>query len=65
MKKAGVIGGGQMGMDIAQLFAKAGMDVVVRDMTDEILAGSKAKLEKSLSKLVTKGKNDGRRKGCH
>ena len=56
MKKAGVIGGGQMGMDIAQLFAKAGMDVVVRDMTDEILAGSKAKLEKSLSKLVTKGK---------
>ena len=56
MKKAGVIGAGQMGMDIAQLFAKAGIDVVVRDMTMDILNRSKEKLEKSLAKLVTKGK---------
>ena len=56
MKKAGVIGAGQMGMDIAQLFAKAGIDVVVRDMTMDILNKSKEKLEKSLAKLVTKGK---------
>ena len=41
MKKAGVIGAGQMGMDIAQLFAKAGIDVVVRDMTMDILNRSK------------------------
>ena len=46
MKKAGIIGAGQMGMDIAQLFAKAGIEVVVRDMTDEILEKSMAKLGK-------------------
>lgn len=56
MKKAGIIGAGQMGMDIAQLFAKAGMEVVVRDMTDEILSSSMQKLSSSLSKLVEKGK---------
>ncbi|MCQ4726419.1 3-hydroxybutyryl-CoA dehydrogenase [Anaerotignum faecicola] len=56
MKKAGIIGAGQMGMDIAQLFAKAGIEVVVRDMTDEILEKSMAKLGKSLDKLVAKGK---------
>lgn len=56
MKKAGIIGAGQMGMDIAQLFAKAGIEVVVRDMTDEILASSMQKLNKSLNKLVEKGK---------
>ncbi|MEA5085211.1 MAG: 3-hydroxybutyryl-CoA dehydrogenase [Lachnospiraceae bacterium] len=56
MKKAGIIGAGQMGMDIAQLFAKAGMEVVVRDMTDEILSSSMKKLSSSLSKLVEKGK---------
>ncbi len=56
MKKAGIIGAGQMGMDIAQLFAKAGMEVVVRDMTDEILAKSMEKLNKNLDKLVSKGK---------
>lgn len=56
MKKAGIIGAGQMGMDIAQLFAKAGIEVVVRDMTDEILANSMLKLNKGLDKLVAKGK---------
>lgn len=56
MKKAGIIGAGQMGMDIAQLFAKAGMEVVVRDMTDEILLKSMNKLNKSLEKLVDKEK---------
>ncbi|NLF34765.1 MAG: NAD-binding protein, partial [Clostridiales bacterium] len=56
MKKVVVIGGGTMGLDIAQVFAKAGKQVVVRDITDEIIKASEARLNKSVSKLVEKGR---------
>ena len=58
MKKIVVIGGGTMGLDIAQVFAKKGFDVVVRDIKDEIIQASEARLNKSLDKLVSKGKLD-------
>ncbi len=58
MKKIAIIGAGTMGLDIAQVFAKAGKDVVVRDITDEIISAAEAKLNKSLDKLVAKGKMD-------
>lgn len=58
MKKIVVIGGGTMGLDIAQVFAKKGFDVVVRDITEEIIKGSEARLNKGLDKLVAKGKLD-------
>ena len=37
MKKIVVIGGGTMGLDIAQVFARGGYEVVVRDITEEII----------------------------
>ena len=58
MKKVVVIGGGTMGLDIAQVFAKKGFDVVVRDIKDEIIKASEARLNKGLDKLVAKGKLD-------
>lgn len=58
MKKIVVIGGGTMGLDIAQVFAQNGFDVVVRDIKDEIIAASEARLNKTLDKLVSKGKLD-------
>ncbi|MCF0146211.1 MAG: 3-hydroxybutyryl-CoA dehydrogenase [Eubacterium sp.] len=58
MNKVFIIGAGQMGLDIGHVMAKAGSEVVFRDMTDEILAGAKAKLVKGLDKLVAKGKMD-------
>ena len=58
MKKIVVIGGGTMGLDIAQVFAKNGYDVVVRDINDQIIQASEARLNKSLDKLVAKGKLD-------
>lgn len=58
MKKIVVIGGGTMGLDIAQVFARNGYDVVVRDIKDEIIQASEARLNKSLDKLVSKGKLD-------
>ena len=58
MKKIVVIGGGTMGLDIAQVFAKKGFDVVVRDIKDEIIKASEARLNKGLDYLVAKGKLD-------
>ncbi len=58
MKKIVVIGGGTMGLDIAQVFARSGFDVVVRDIKDEIIKASEARLNKGLDKLVAKGKLD-------
>lgn len=58
MNKVVVIGGGTMGLDIAQTFAKKGIEVVVRDIKDEIIQASEARLNKGLDKLVAKGKLD-------
>jgi len=56
INKVVVIGGGTMGLDIAQVFAKAGKQVVVRDITDAIIKASEGRLVKSLDKMVEKGK---------
>ncbi len=58
MKKITVIGGGTMGLDIAQVFARNGFTVIVRDIKDEIIAASEARLNKGLDKLAAKGKLD-------
>lgn len=58
VNKVFIVGAGQMGLDIGQVMAKKGIQVVFRDMTDEILAKSMAKLVKGLDKLVAKGKMD-------
>ena len=58
MNKIVVIGGGTMGLDIAQLFARNSYDVVVRDISDDIIRASESRLNKSLEKMVSKGKMD-------
>lgn len=58
MKKVMVVGAGTMGLDIAQVFAKSGFDVVVRDISEEIIDNAAKRLNKGLSKLVEKGKLD-------
>jgi 3-hydroxybutyryl-CoA dehydrogenase len=58
MKKIAVIGGGTMGLDVAQVFARKEYDVVVRDIGDDIIQASQARLNKGLDKLVSKGKLD-------
>ena len=56
MKKISVIGAGTMGTDIAQVFALRGYDVIVRDISDEIINRASARLSKAVSRLVEKGK---------
>ena len=58
MKKIAVMGGGTMGLDIAQVFARNGFDVLVRDIREDIIQASEARLNKALDKLVAKGKMD-------
>ena len=55
--KVGIIGAGTMGAGIAQAFAETeGYEVYLCDINDEFAAGGKARIEKGLSKLVSKGK---------
>ena len=55
--KVGVIGAGTMGSGIAQAFAVTeGYEVYLCDINDEFAANGKAKIEKNLTKLVSKGK---------
>lgn len=58
MKKIFVVGAGTMGLDIAQVFARNGKKAIVRDISDVILSKSQNRLQKSLDKMVSKGKMD-------
>lgn len=58
MNKIVVIGGGTMGLDIANVFARTGHTVTVREINQELADKAKARLEASLTKLVAKGKMD-------
>jgi 3-hydroxybutyryl-CoA dehydrogenase len=56
VKKIGVVGAGTMGTGIAQVAATAGFDVVLHDVEEELLKKSTARIDKSLAKLIEKGK---------
>ena len=55
MKKVGVLGCGLMGSGIAQVAASAGMEVVVREVSDELCQRGFTSIEKSLAKFAEKG----------
>jgi len=55
-KKIGVIGAGQMGHGIALVAAKAGFDVILRDIKDEFVQKGLSKIERFLDKSIEKGK---------
>jgi 3-hydroxybutyryl-CoA dehydrogenase len=54
--RIGVVGAGQMGNGIAQVAAAAGYDVTCSDVSDAALEKGRKTIEKSLFKLVEKGK---------
>jgi len=56
VKKIGVIGAGQMGHGIALVAAKAGFDVILRDIKDEYVQKGLSKIERFLDKSIEKGK---------
>jgi 3-hydroxybutyryl-CoA dehydrogenase len=54
--RVGVLGCGLMGSGIAQVAAAAGYTTVARDVSPEILERARGGIERSLAKLVEKGK---------
>jgi 3-hydroxybutyryl-CoA dehydrogenase len=56
IKKVGVVGCGLMGSGIAQVCAEAGYDVIVREVSEDLLKKGLGKIESFLAKGVEKGK---------
>jgi 3-hydroxybutyryl-CoA dehydrogenase len=56
--RVGVLGCGLMGSGIAQSAAVAGYSTLVRDVSEAFLASGRAAMQKSLARLVKKGKLD-------
>jgi len=54
--KVGVVGCGLMGSGIAEVSAKSGFDVVVREMNEEILEAGRGRIKKSMDRAVEKEK---------
>ena len=56
IKKIGVIGAGQMGHGITLVAAKAGFDVILRDIKDEFVQKGLNSIKRFLDKSIEKGK---------
>src|SRR4051794_41856073 len=54
----GVVGGGIMGAGIAEVTARAGYDVLVREVDDAAVAAAQARLTASLGRAVRAGRLD-------
>lgn len=56
MERVGIVGGGLMGSGIAEVSAKAGVDVLVHEINAEIAEKALGKIERSLDRAVERGK---------
>ena len=56
IKLVGVVGAGQMGNGIAHVFALAGYDVLMTDISEDSLIKAMATVEKNLERQVSRGK---------
>jgi len=58
IERVGVVGCGLMGSGIAEVCARAGLDVVVTEVNQDALTAGRARVEKSLARAVRSGKLD-------
>lgn len=56
IERVGVIGAGQMGSGIAEVHARAGVDVTITEVSQAALDAGRARIEKSLRRAASKGK---------
>lgn len=54
--RIGIVGGGLMGAGIAEVAARAGSDVLVREITPELAERSRSRIAASLDRAVERGK---------
>jgi 3-hydroxybutyryl-CoA dehydrogenase len=56
IERVGVIGAGQMGAGIAEVCARAGVEVLVFEPTEALITAGRARIAKSLERGVSAGK---------
>lgn len=56
IKKVGIVGAGAMGSGIAQVCAQAGLEVIIRDLTDELVQKGIQSIEKFMDEGIKRGK---------
>ena len=56
IEKVGVVGCGLMGSGIAEVAARAGFDVVVREVSDDLIDAGRGRIRKSLDRAVKREK---------
>ena len=56
IQSVGIVGAGQMGNGIAHVFAMAGFDVVLNDISEDALSRALALIDKNLERQVQRGK---------
>jgi 3-hydroxybutyryl-CoA dehydrogenase len=56
IQKVGVVGCGLMGSGIAEVVAKANFDVVVREVSNDLIEAGRDRIHKSLDRAVERGK---------
>ncbi|MGF1552753.1 MAG: 3-hydroxybutyryl-CoA dehydrogenase [Paracoccaceae bacterium] len=58
IQRVGVVGAGQMGWGIAQVFAQSGFEVALHDIDPAAVERARARIAKGLGRLVERGKLD-------
>ena len=58
VRSVGVVGAGLMGSGIVEVAARAGQDVTFVEMSDELVAAGRGRIERSLGRAVDRGKLD-------
>jgi 3-hydroxybutyryl-CoA dehydrogenase len=58
IRRVGVLGAGLMGSGIAEVCAKSGFDVTVREVDEKALGAGRRRIENSLAKAIERGKLD-------
>jgi 3-hydroxybutyryl-CoA dehydrogenase len=58
LTRTGVVGGGIMGSGIAEVCAKAGLDIVLVELDEPAAAAARARVRRSLERAVDRGKLD-------
>jgi 3-hydroxybutyryl-CoA dehydrogenase len=56
IRRVGVVGCGQMGSGIAEICARAGLDTLVYEISEQALAAGRARIERSLARAVERGR---------
>lgn len=64
IERVGVVGAGQMGAGIAEVSARAGVDVLVFETTDALVTAGRNRITKSLERGVSAGKVTDREKSA-